>query len=66
MKILLFHTLGMIFYYLFKLWGYNMMRFFQVNSTKSMLTHIGAESLKIPYHIVTLEFSEDVKDHANK
>ena len=42
-----------------------MMRFFQVNSTKSMLTHIGdAESLKIPYHIVTLEFSEDVKDHA--
>ena len=43
-----------------------MMRFFQVNSTKSMLTHIGAESLKIPYHIVTLEFSEDVKDHANK
>ena len=43
-----------------------MMRFFQVNSTKSMLKHIGAESLKITYYIVTLEFSEDVKDHANK
>ena len=28
------------------------------------LAHVGAESLKKPHHIVTLQFSEVVKDHA--
>ena len=30
-----------------------------------MPAHIGADSLKKPHHIVTLQFSEVVKDHAN-
>ena len=29
------------------------------------MAHIGGESLKKPHHIVTLRFSEVVKDHAN-
>ena len=29
-------------------------------------SHAGTESLKKPYHIVTLWFSEVVKDHANR
>ena len=43
-----------------------MMRFFQADSTSSNAgpAHIGAESLKKPHHIVTLRFSEVVKDHA--
>ena len=29
-----------------------------------MQAHIGADSLKKPHHIITLQFSEVVKDHA--
>ena len=30
-----------------------------------MPAYVGAECLKKPHHIVTLQFSEVVKDHAN-
>ena len=42
-----------------------MMRFFQADSTSSRAAYAVAESLKKPHHIVTLAFSEVVKDHAN-
>ena len=31
----------------------------------AVLVHIGADSLKKPHHIVTLLFSEALKDHDN-
>ena len=40
------------------------MRFFQPDSTAAVQAHDGAESLKKPHHIITLQFSEVVKDHA--
>ena len=36
-----------------------------ITAPASVPAHIGAESLKKPHHIVTLRFSEVVKDHAN-
>ena len=42
-----------------------MMRFFQADSTRRRAVpgYVGADSLKKPHHIVTLQFSEVVKDH---
>ena len=41
------------------------MRFFHADSTiAAMLVLVGADSLKKPHHIVTLRFSEVVKNHA--
>ena len=40
------------------------MRFFRHTAPATMpALHIGADSLKKPHHIVTLQFSEVVKDH---
>ena len=45
-----------------------MMRFFHADSTSrmlpAMLALVGADSLKKPHHIITLRFSDVVKDHA--
>ena len=49
----------MIIYYLTKSKGYDMMMFSQAVSTNA-----GAVSLKKPHHVITLRFSEVVKDHA--
>ena len=35
-----------------------------LTSPAAVPVHIGADSLKKPYHIITLRFSEFVKDHA--
>ena len=46
---------------------YDMMRFFQALSsapTSCADMEAGAVSLKKPHHIITLRFSEAVKDHA--
>ena len=41
-------------------WG-----FFRQTGPAAMPAHIGADSLKKPHHIITLQFSEVVKDRAN-
>ena len=41
------------------------MRFFRLTAIAGVPAHIGADSLKKPHHIITLWFSEVVKDHAN-
>ena len=44
-----------------------MMRFFQeLSSPMHTGMAAGAVSLKKPHHIITLQFSEVVKDHANR
>ena len=40
-------------------WG-----FFRQTAPAAVPAHVGADSLKKPHHIVTLRFSEVVKDHA--
>ena len=40
-------------------WGFS-----RLTAPAAMPAHIGADSLKKPHHIVTLRFSEAVKDHA--
>ena len=41
-----------------------MMRFFRLTAPANVPAYVGADSLKKPHHIITLRFSEVVKDHA--